>query len=125
MVIKPCQSEFHSTLKILSDNSGSNDHCIVEITSSPAEKDSDFVRTDLSPQVYRGEDTNISNTTTPMAAPSTRLVWSLMYDAKSLVLYRTMERLDVVMENMMEMMRKQEADLESIKSTLKDIKQRI
>ena len=48
-----------------------------------------------------------------------------MYDANSLVLYRTMERLDVVMENMMEMMRKQEADLENIKSTLKDIKQRI
>ena len=48
-----------------------------------------------------------------------------MYDAKSLVLCRTMERLDVVIENMMEMMRKQEADLENIKSTLKDIKQRI
>ena len=49
------------------------------------------------------------------------------YDAKSYckVLLRTLERLDVVMENMMGMMRKQETELENIKSTLKDIKQRI
>ena len=36
-----------------------------------------------------------------------------------------LERLDAVMENIMVMMRKQETELENIKSTLKDIKQRI
>ena len=55
------------------DNSGSNDHCIVEITPSPAGKNSDISSssTELSPQVYRGE---VSNTTTPTVDQSSRWV---------------------------------------------------
>lgn len=86
------------------DNSGSNDHCIVEITPSPGSKDTNIISPELSHQVY-GEVSN----TTPAVDQNTR----------------TLERLDVVMENMMVMMRKQETELENIKTTLKDIKQRI
>ena len=85
-------------------------------------KDSEPINsTELSPQVYRGEVSN----TTPMVDQNTRLVSMMTQSLIAQVLHRTLERLDVMMENMMVMMKKQETELENIKSNLKDIKQRI
>ena len=63
-----------SDVSDVSDKSGSNDHCIVEIMSGPAGKDSDIVSAESIAEVYRGGVTNVSNTTTPMADQSMRFV---------------------------------------------------
>ena len=56
-------------------NSGSNDHCIVEITPSLAGKNSDMIiSTELSPQVNRGEVSTVANTTPPTVDHSSRWV---------------------------------------------------
>ena len=57
---KSTQSHLNSEVPFI-DNSGSNDHCIVEINPSPAGKNSDIIiSTELSAQVNRGEVSNVA-----------------------------------------------------------------